>query len=500
MGDPTNDVAIHNAYWLRQGSLEPNFPVLADDHQAEVLVVGGGITGLSIAWELLQRGHQVTVCEANTIGSGTTGGSSGHLDAHPEMGASELIEQLGPENAQAFTKMRLQAIDSIRARANPETEFSACPGYYYTEQASHLDRLKQQCEAAKKLGLTTTWLDEVPIAQAAGGYQVDGLARIDSLAYVRHLAKLVQDAGGTIFERTMMSSPSGEHPRSVSSAQGSVRFEHVVFAVHCEFTGSQRLYVQTPPYQSYVIAAKVSEPLHDGQFWDDSQPYYYVRRATDEGRTILVGGCDHRTGDGDEQQSLENLEQWMRHRFDVTEIVSRWSAELFEPTDGLPFIGKVADKENVWTAIGLSGIGLTLGTAAGPLLADLIEAKSHPLEEALSPARLPIGSIVDLVTEQSPVVGNYAEQFCPASSIDPASVEPGQGKVGKVDGKFVAMCRDAKGSTQQFSPICPHQGGVLHWNPVEQTWDCPVHGGRFNCHGVRMYGPPESDMSKPSEE
>ncbi len=67
---------------------------------------------------------------------------------------------------------------------------------------------------------------------------------------------------------------------------------------------AQRLYLQTPPYQSYVVAAKIATELPDALFWDDSDPHYYVRRATVDGRTILAGGRDHRTGYGDETQAL----------------------------------------------------------------------------------------------------------------------------------------------------------------------------------------------------
>lgn len=449
-----------------------------------------------MALELLQRGRRVTVCESNAIGAGATGGSTGHLDAHPEIGPRRLVDQLGEDHAAAYVRMRLDAIERISQRSGDMCEFTHIPAYYYTESDGHLNAVQKEFREAQRIGLNVSWEDSVPIPKAVGGYRIDGMARIDSLAYLLRLAELVRDHGGEIFEQTMVSGPVEACPDSLQTSAGKVKFDQVICAVHCNFTDSYRLYFQTPAYQSYVIAARIRTALPDGLFWDNSHPYFYVRRATPDGRTILVGGCDHRTGDGDESVAMQQLQAWTRERFSVEEVVSRWSAEFFEPTDGLPFIGKVAGKENVWIATGLSGVGLTLGTAAGVMIADLMEGKTCELSEALSPGRVPVGSAMNVIAEQIPTATDLAERVLPARDVEPSRLQAGEGSVGNVDGHFTAVCRSQDGCLHHVSPICTHMGGVLRWNPQQQTWDCPVHGGRFAPDGKRLYGPPEIDLDE----
>lgn len=487
--------ATHHSHWVRQTPPQLKFPPPSSDQETEVLVIGAGIAGLTTAIELLHRGKQVIVCEAATIGSGTTGGSSGHLDAHPEMGTAELLGQLGEDDARAYTQMRLEAIREISKRGS-SCDYQTVPAYYYTEQPDNKSQLQKSYTAGLRIGLRAQWMEQVPIAGACCGYRCEDFGRIDVMKYLQVLSQQVIEQGGTIYENALVSGPVDTKPTQLRIVDGpNLRFQQVACCVHSNFTDSMRLYLETPAYQSYCLVARVSDPPEDALFWDDSDPYFYTRRLGTEENLILVGGCDHRTGAGDSLKAQAELAAWVQQRFDVSEIVSQWSAELFEPTDGLPMIGAVAGKENVWITTGLSGVGLTLGTASGKIIANLIcGGKPSELVQKLSPARFALSGVATLIGEQGVAAANLAERVLPAEELEPALLQPGEGKVGKVDGKFVAICRDKQGCHHRHSPICTHMGGVVHWNEAAQTWDCPVHGGRFAPDGSRIYGPPEQPL------
>src|SRR6476659_6066543 len=123
-----------------------------------------------------------------------------------------------------------------------------------------------------------------------------------------------------------------------------------------------------------------------------ASPYHYVRvqrldapeleRESDERYdALIVGGEDHKTAHADDADARwERLETWMRARWPMArEVVYRWSGQVLEPNDYLAFIGRNPDgAENVFTASGDSGQGMTHGTIAGILLTDLVLGRDNP--------------------------------------------------------------------------------------------------------------------------
>ncbi|MGN6547234.1 MAG: FAD-dependent oxidoreductase [Aureliella sp.] len=505
--------ATHHSYWLSTCPAGPKYEPLRGRERTQVAILGGGITGLSTALELLERGQQVAVLESLFIGAGTSGGSTGHLDAHPEPGPRRMISDVGLENAKAMVAARLEAIDLIERRSTPECDFRRIPAYQYSDsplvennksgdpppRIASVDDLEREMKAAAELGLSVTWSASPPIPRGGYGYRIDNMARFNSLAYVQRLAELVVQRGGKIYEQSLASGPTGSHPTELKVGEGVIEFEHVVCAVHCNYTDVLRTYFQTPAYQSYVIAVRVNNPPPDALFWDTSDPYYYTRHArSDQPDLIIVGGCDKRTGAHSSDEVATALRSYVRDRYDVREIVAEWSAELFEPVDEVPIVGRLPGKENVWIATGLSGVGLTWGTASGRILAEQITGNQTPLDKLLSPSRLALDSIPTLVSEHATTTADLLQRVLPAHRFDAGSLKPGEGEVGVDQHQHVAACRERSGCLHRKSPICTHMGGVVHWNEAEQTWDCPVHGGRFNADGSRLYGPPEKGLEEPS--
>jgi glycine/D-amino acid oxidase-like deaminating enzyme/nitrite reductase/ring-hydroxylating ferredoxin subunit len=496
-----------NSLWVDQAKdgrmTESKPPKVEPNTHVEVAVVGAGITGLTAALHLKQAGKRVAVLEAGPLGAGTTGGTSGHLDTVPEQGARELIDKFGRHGAAQAVTARRDAIDQIETWCEqfaPSAEFARVPGYLYTEASERAGAFAAIAEALAQLGLEVSTVAETPLPFASSAaIRVEQQARFHPVEYLRGLAEAVQGDSGNVYLHTRaLRQPVDASPCRLETNRGELLADQVVLATHSAFMGISQLDLRVAPYQSYVMAAEVADEPTDALYWDDASPYHYTRLASSrEPQLVIVGGADHKTGQADDSRDhFHALEEYIRERWHVRAIRRRWSAEFFEPADGLPLVGRLPLSRHIYAATGFSGTGLTWGTSAGRLIADLILEHENPLAELLSPGRIkPLAAATDFVKENTNIATRFVVDRFAAERIDSlGAVQPGEGRLVEIRGKRVAAYRDPEGVLHLLSSVCTHAGCVVQWNQAERTWDCPCHGGRYAATGERIYGPAPADL------
>jgi len=168
--------------------------------------------------------------------------------------------------------------------------------------------------------------------------------------------------------------------------------------------------------------------------------------------------------------------------------VTRRSAGLFEPADGLPYIGRSPFSQHTYIATGFSGVGLVQGTmAAMELTAGLRgERRQSPFDAR----RVSLGGVRRIVAENFDVAAHWiGDRFASPGSASPDDVPRGEGRLMKIDGERRAVFREADGKLHILSPVCTHMGCIVHWNKAERSWDCPCHGARYAATGEVLEGP-----------
>jgi glycine/D-amino acid oxidase-like deaminating enzyme/nitrite reductase/ring-hydroxylating ferredoxin subunit len=497
----------HTSYWQQTAGSEAGFyPPLRDDIHVDVAILGAGITGLTAAWHLKQAGKRVAVLEGSHVGSGTSGYTSGHLDATTDTSLTDMIFEFGEKAAAVVAQANREAIDliEVNCRRWPDCEFQRIPSFQYIESADGLAELQKQCAAEKKLGYNSWFTRQVPLPfDCVGAVRTEGQGRFHPLRYLHHLAAAIHGDGSIIFEGTRALPPDDGTPCKVHTDHGEVTADTVIVATHSPFLGISNFDFRAFPYQSYVLTARVREVIDDALYWDDADPYHYIRLASPhETDLLIIGGCDHKTGQPlDERERFRQLEQYTHDRFPGATIEQEWSAQLYVPADGLPYVGRVPTTEHLYIATGFNGTGLTWGTVAGVLLGRMLQGQRHPLEDILAPGRLTfVASARDVITENLDVMRRFVvDRFAHGKSLSDDQIAPGAGCVVARQGRLVALYRDDAGKLHRFSPVCTHAGCIVHWNEAERTWDCPCHGGRYSADGQRFSGPPPRDL-KPDPE
>ncbi|MBD2086325.1 FAD-dependent oxidoreductase [Coleofasciculus sp. FACHB-542] len=482
------------------------YPQLTSDITVDVAIVGGGITGLTAALLLKRAGLRVAVIEGSQIGSGVTGYTTAHLTEAADERYQDLISSVGDTDAKLVAESSRAAIERIAkfvAEEKIDCDFQRVPGYLYTEKSQDVSEIESEAEAVSKLVIPAALTKDVPLPfPVEAAVMFPNQAQFNPIPYLQGLAKAIDGGGSFIFEQSSVVDITGDKPSRVSTEQGTVTALDVIIATHTpihNLNSLPDLYVMSTkiaPYRSYVIGVRLRSPLPPGLFWDTEEPYHYTRSYKD---LLIIGGEDHKTGeDVDNEACFERLEVYARSLYDVASIDYRWSAQLYEPVDGLPYIGKTAANSNIYVATGYSGNGMTFGTVGGMLTSDLILGRTNPWSDLYDPNRANIlASAQRFVTENLGVAKHFvADRLFKSEGNEPSDVAPGEGKILDINGKKYAVYRDETDYLCSLSPVCTHAGCIVDWNNAEKTWDCPCHGGRFSPTGEVLNGPPITDLDQ----
>jgi glycine/D-amino acid oxidase-like deaminating enzyme/nitrite reductase/ring-hydroxylating ferredoxin subunit len=455
----------------------------------------------------------VAVIERSRVGGVDTMRTTAHVTAVTDVNLTELVSSFGRDHAQAAWDAGtagIQQIETIVKEEGISCDWKRLIGYKHLAQdgdageaGSGADNLRQEEECARDLGFDARYLDDVP-AMGRPGLAFAGQARFHPGKYLARLARLVDGRGSCIFEQTACEEIC-EQPLTVKAGGFTIRCGYVVLATHTPLMGKSDLasatLLQTKLYlyTSYVVAGRIPrESVPEALFWDTANPYRYIRvdRHADHD-FIIIGGEDHKTGQADDTDAcFQRIEAVARRLCPRIELSNRWSGQVIETNDGLPFIGgETADKQFV--ATGFAGNGTTFGTLAAMMARDAILGLKNPWTGLFDVGRTKItGGVWDYVKENLDYPYYMVrDRLTGAQGQSLHALRPGEGKILSLDGKKVAAARRADGSVSLVSPTCTHMGCQVAWNDAERTWDCPCHGSRFTPDGEVLSGPAQSPLT-----
>lgn len=500
---------ITSSYWMDSAPL-PRFAALDRDLSVDVVVVGGGIMGVTAAYLAKQAGKTVALVERARCASVDTSHTTAHLTAVTDLRLYEIARTFNRDAALATWEAGMAAIDQIVSlirRHHIDCDFHWVPGYLHASlrepDPKRIEEIEREAACARDLGIRAELVPTVPVFNVPG-VKFSHQAIFHPRKYLRALLEQIPGDGSGVFEGTSADEVTAD-PLTVKCGDRSLRGSYLILATHTPLQGAtgtlSALLLQTKLalYTSYAVGGKVpAGRLPPASFWDTGDPYDYLRVESKRGHDyVIFGGEDHKTGQQeDTTEPYRKLEDRLRRFAPEVEIDHRWSGQVIESNDGLPFIGETA--EHQFAATGFSGNGMTFGTLSAMMALDRVLGRENPWADLFDIHRKKIlGGTWSYLVENKDYPYHLVRDRIGRSEGDSVrQLGKGEGKVLKLDGKKVAAYRDEQGRVTQCSPVCPHLGCIVEWNNAEKTWDCPCHGSRFKPTGEVISGPAEEPLEK----
>jgi glycine/D-amino acid oxidase-like deaminating enzyme/nitrite reductase/ring-hydroxylating ferredoxin subunit len=492
--------------WMRRAEARearpttpPDLGALTDRYDA--VVVGAGLAGLCTALRLTDDSLRVLVLEAGRVGARTTGHSTAKITALQGTTYSSLRRGKGREAAEIYAWTAQTAVERFRDLVRTldiDCAFTDAPAYTVAATADGAREIESEAEAARAAGLpvelTTTTDLPFPVTAAV---RLDAQAHFDPFAFCNGLAGHLHERGATIVEGARVTDV-GERADgcTVSIGEAEVRATFVVLTTHLPVVDPALLAGRSHPERSYAVAGPAPHSVTGMHLAVDEGWSIRPAPIPEEPDWLVVGGEGHSMQDHvSSADHYARLERWARERLGV-DVQERWSAFDYAPTDGVPYIGRLASgSRRRFVATGFRKWGMTTSMVAADLLADHIAGRSHRAHALFDATRIMPTLGRDALTANARVAAHFLGARLRAPSDSRLErLQPGEGTVVRIRLHTVAAARDRDGTLHTLRASCTHLGCPVQFNDGEQTWDCPCHGSRFAIDGSVLDGPADRPL------
>jgi len=448
--------------------------------EVDVLIIGGGITGLSTCYHLSNSNLKVALAEKNIIANGVTARTTGKLTYLQELIYSKIATFTNKQNAKLYLKSQQEAIkmvENIVKENNIDCDFEKVSSYVFTQKENQIKKCQKEKALLQSFGIKVKEISKLPDnTDVLYGICVDDTAVFHPIKYLIKLKEICLKRKASIFENTKITNiQKTDNGYTCKVGKYQIKTKKVVLADHYPSLFTFFTPLKGHLEKSYIAAYKVDTPLLFSAI-TSSKPTISLRYH--QNYKIHLTNSHNLSVKNDEKKNFKELLNSLKQTPDFI-----WSNKDIITSDYLPYIGKIDD--NLFIGTGYNTWGMTNGSLAGKIISDIILEKDNLYISLFNPSRnINIGKVINFPI----TIGSNVKSFVGTKVIKNKSWY--QNVVFKKEGNDnIAIYTDSNNKKHIVYNRCPHLKCSLIFNEVEKTWDCPCHGSRFDIDGKCIEGP-----------
>jgi len=401
------------SYYSATLNQETDYPTLDGEVSVDVVIIGGGFTGVASAVELAERGLKVAIVEAHKIGWGATGRNGGQVTGSlsgDEAMRKQMRNSLGEEVDDFIWHLRWRGHDIIKSRvAKYGIACDLKHGHLHAAmKPAHMDELASSYAEALRRGMgdSVTLLDREGVRNHLASDLYSGALKNTRNLHLHPLnlcigeARAAESLGALLFEHSpVVEIVHGARP-AVVTAKGRITASQVLLAgdVYHKLEGKTLKGMIFPAMGGIVTTAPLGELAdqinpHDLAVYDCRFVLDYYRLTADK-RLLFGGGCNY--SGRDSRDIAAELRPGIERTFPQLKgvpIAFQWSCAMGIVINRIPQLGKLSD--NVWYCQGYSGHGIATSHIMGEIMANALTGTLEQFDTfaACKHIKVPLGDV-----------------------------------------------------------------------------------------------------------
>lgn len=456
------------------GKIETNSNTTNKNIETDILIIGGGITGMTSLLYLLPNNKKTILIESNKVGNGITNKTTGKINIMQEYNYQKIENITNNKTALKYLESQIYATNEIKKiinKYNINCDLEKNDSYLFTNQKEKINNMLKEKEILeKKIKIKT--INKLP-----NNYPCIFGIKTESYVFnpLKYINKIKNICKNNIYENTRALTITKKLDYYlIKTNKNKIKAKTILICTHYPFINKLFIPFKTTIEKEYIISAHTNNPYNINMISNDDEiisiRYYKDNIIYTSNNSKLSKKLDHKKNIN---ETIKNFKNHFNYPINNT-----WYNYDIISNDYMPIIGKIKN-ENILIATAFNKWGMTNGILAAKIMTDIINNKENEFINLFDPYRKT--NIKKIINNIKYNYNNIKAYIKPKKQYNIKHI--------KENGIEYAIYIDNNNKEHKIINKCPHMKCKLIFNELDKTWDCPCHGSRYTIDGKIIKGP-----------